>query len=233
MGGSSVVQDTGLLCNCGSSTTVLETRPIEDGSAVRRRRECLTCGGRFTTHEFELPDLGSSRGRVLRDVRRELSILGARRALIEQAIELLNRSVADSKPEPVDLVDHPQHYNAGPSPIGLELCLRDLMVTEVAFSRSGEPLLNQEAECIDLLERMEFTGLGFAACSAVKYIWRLGLKGSNPAVDARKAVWYLRRHLAGLSVPTVPPPSRDVLEISDLMSTWIVKLEQYAENHQP
>ncbi|MDR1744726.1 MAG: transcriptional regulator NrdR [Planctomycetota bacterium] len=30
---------------------VIDTRPSEDGSAIRRRRECLACGKRFTTHE--------------------------------------------------------------------------------------------------------------------------------------------------------------------------------------
>ena len=30
---------------------VLESREIEDGSAVRRRRECLSCRGRFTSYE--------------------------------------------------------------------------------------------------------------------------------------------------------------------------------------
>ena len=30
---------------------VIDTRPSEDGSAIRRRRECLECAKRFTTHE--------------------------------------------------------------------------------------------------------------------------------------------------------------------------------------
>ncbi len=30
---------------------VIDTRPSEDGSAIRRRRECLECNKRFTTHE--------------------------------------------------------------------------------------------------------------------------------------------------------------------------------------
>jgi transcriptional repressor NrdR len=31
--------------------TVIETRTIKDWSAIRRRRECLACGKRFTTYE--------------------------------------------------------------------------------------------------------------------------------------------------------------------------------------
>lgn len=30
---------------------VLESREIEDGKAIRRRRECLSCRGRFTSYE--------------------------------------------------------------------------------------------------------------------------------------------------------------------------------------
>jgi len=38
--------------NCeGKSTKVLDSRPIEDGHAIRRRRECESCGFRFTTFE--------------------------------------------------------------------------------------------------------------------------------------------------------------------------------------
>ncbi|MEJ5173504.1 MAG: transcriptional regulator NrdR [Hydrogenothermaceae bacterium] len=37
---------------CGSlSDKVLETRQSKDGSVIKRRRECLECGYRFTTYE--------------------------------------------------------------------------------------------------------------------------------------------------------------------------------------
>ncbi len=37
---------------CGSDMTqVKDSRPAEDGAAVRRRRECTVCGVRFTTYE--------------------------------------------------------------------------------------------------------------------------------------------------------------------------------------
>jgi transcriptional repressor NrdR len=37
---------------CGNSDTqVKDSRPSEDGSAIRRRRSCADCGGRFTTFE--------------------------------------------------------------------------------------------------------------------------------------------------------------------------------------
>lgn len=37
---------------CGyMESKVVDSRPTEDGSAIRRRRECLSCGHRFTTYE--------------------------------------------------------------------------------------------------------------------------------------------------------------------------------------
>ena len=37
---------------CGhTESKVVDSRPSEDGSSIRRRRECLSCGRRFTTYE--------------------------------------------------------------------------------------------------------------------------------------------------------------------------------------
>jgi transcriptional repressor NrdR len=39
-------------------TKVLDSRPVEEGSAIRRRRECEKCGFRFSTYEeIEILDL--------------------------------------------------------------------------------------------------------------------------------------------------------------------------------
>ena len=50
-------------------TKVVDSRSAEDGAAIRRRRECLSCGFRFTTYERvgEAPSIvikrdGSSEG---------------------------------------------------------------------------------------------------------------------------------------------------------------------------
>ena len=54
---------------CGSTESkVIDSRPTEDSSAIRRRRECLECGRRFTTYEKieEIPIMV-----VKRDGRRE------------------------------------------------------------------------------------------------------------------------------------------------------------------
>lgn len=43
-------------CAC-SESRVIDSRPTDDGSSIRRRRECIGCGKRFTTYEKieELP----------------------------------------------------------------------------------------------------------------------------------------------------------------------------------
>ncbi len=54
---------------CASvDSKVIDSRPTEDGSAIRRRRECIQCGKRFTTYEKveDLPIMA-----VKRDGRRE------------------------------------------------------------------------------------------------------------------------------------------------------------------
>ena len=38
------------VCN-HSDSRVLDSRPVEDGSSIKRRRECSVCGKRFTTYE--------------------------------------------------------------------------------------------------------------------------------------------------------------------------------------
>ncbi|WAJ26447.1 transcriptional regulator NrdR [Antarcticirhabdus aurantiaca] len=44
---------------CGSQDSqVKDSRPVEDGASIRRRRACPDCGGRFTTYErVQLRDL--------------------------------------------------------------------------------------------------------------------------------------------------------------------------------
>ena len=53
---------------CNSSTSILETRKADGGVALRRRRECSSCGHRFTTYERAVPE---SLQVVKRDGRRQ------------------------------------------------------------------------------------------------------------------------------------------------------------------
>ncbi|HEY5549708.1 MAG TPA: transcriptional regulator NrdR [Candidatus Saccharimonadales bacterium] len=70
---------------CGSTDNkVVESRDVADGDAVRRRRECLTCGYRFTTYErLERPHLIV----VKRDGTRELFSREKLLAGLQRAVE--------------------------------------------------------------------------------------------------------------------------------------------------
>ncbi len=48
-----------MLCpSCSApDTRVIDSRPAEGGQSIRRRRECETCSGRFTTYERLEPQL--------------------------------------------------------------------------------------------------------------------------------------------------------------------------------
>jgi transcriptional repressor NrdR len=48
-----------MLCpSCSAADTkVIDSRPVEGGGAIRRRRECEVCGHRFTTYERLEPQL--------------------------------------------------------------------------------------------------------------------------------------------------------------------------------
>mgnify|MGYP002626321748 CR=1 FL=1 len=46
------MEDALLCANCGhKESKVIDSRSFEDGSSIKRRRECLSCGYRFTTYE--------------------------------------------------------------------------------------------------------------------------------------------------------------------------------------
>ncbi len=77
-------------CNCMDSK-VIDSRPTEEGSSIRRRRECMNCGRRFTTYEkIELLPLMV----VKRDGRREPFDAQKIKAGIVHACEKLPVSMA-------------------------------------------------------------------------------------------------------------------------------------------
>lgn len=50
-----------------------------------------------------------------------------------------------------------------------------------------------DVECIDVIEFFPFN-IG----NAIKYLWRAGLKTSDPIEDLKKAVWYVNREIERL-----------------------------------
>jgi transcriptional repressor NrdR len=79
---------------------VLDSRPAEDGMAIRRRRCCPACGRRFTTVETAAL-LVSKRSGATEPFRREKVIAGVRRAcqgrpVTEDALALLGQRVEET-----------------------------------------------------------------------------------------------------------------------------------------
>lgn len=68
---------------------VVDSRPGDDGAAVRRRRECLACGRRFTTQErvVELPLIVLKRSGDKEPFERAKLAAGIDRAVAGSAVE--------------------------------------------------------------------------------------------------------------------------------------------------
>ena len=58
---------------------VVDSRPVEDGTAIRRRRECPQCGQRFSTQELSLLNIIKRSG-ATEPFSREKVLVGVRKA---------------------------------------------------------------------------------------------------------------------------------------------------------
>jgi len=110
---------------CANSVNkVIDSRLSKDGSAIRRRRECLTCGQRFTTYEFIeeiLPQI------VKKDGRREPFDRTKIRAGIKKACE--KRPISTEQIERI--VDN------------IERMCRELQEKEIPSSTIGEMVMKE------------------------------------------------------------------------------------------
>lgn len=86
---------------------VKDSRPADDGSAIRRRRECPSCGGRFTTFErvqlrdlFVLKNNGTKepfeREKLIRSLRTPLRKRPVTGEQIERAVNGIIRQIETS-----------------------------------------------------------------------------------------------------------------------------------------
>jgi transcriptional repressor NrdR len=72
----------------GSDDKVVDSRPAERGEAIRRRRQCLSCGRRFTTYE-RVEELGltvAKRDGTTEPWDREKMLEGIRKALVNRPV---------------------------------------------------------------------------------------------------------------------------------------------------
>ena len=89
-------------CESGS-TRVVDTRAARGGRAIRRRRECLRCGGRFTTYEnVEQRPLqvlkrdGSAENFLREKLRASIAVACAKRPVSPSEVETLVDRIEDA-----------------------------------------------------------------------------------------------------------------------------------------
>lgn len=85
---------------CGyAESKVMDSRPTDEGSRIRRRRECLQCGKRFTTYEIieSLPIIVIKRDKSREAFDREKLLNGMLRACQKRpvSIETLEKAIDD------------------------------------------------------------------------------------------------------------------------------------------
>ena len=125
---------------CGhDDSKVLDSRPVEEGRSIRRRRECLECGKRFTTYERveELPLVV-----VKSDNRRELFDAG----------KILNGMVkaCDKRPIPLSVLESIVN--------DIERELSNSLEREVTSKHIGE-LVMERLRSIDEVAYVRFAGV--------------------------------------------------------------------------
>ncbi|HEU17988.1 MAG TPA: transcriptional repressor NrdR [Deltaproteobacteria bacterium] len=110
-------------CSNGENK-VIDSRISKEGNAIRRRRECLACGKRFTTYEFVEEMLPMV---VKKDGRREAFDRGKILAGLKKACE--KRTISMDVIE--DIVD------------SIERECQDLQLKEIPTSIIGEKVMNK------------------------------------------------------------------------------------------
>ncbi|PIP08615.1 MAG: transcriptional regulator NrdR [Syntrophobacteraceae bacterium CG23_combo_of_CG06-09_8_20_14_all_50_8] len=118
---------------------VIDSRLSKDSSAIRRRRECLACGRRFTTYEFVEDMLPTV---VKKDGRREAFERTKIRTGIKKACE--------KRPISIDAIEK--------SVEGVERACQELQEKEIASSVTGE-LVMKELHDLDGVAYVRFASV--------------------------------------------------------------------------
>ena len=125
-------------CGCEESK-VIDSRPSENNDAIRRRRECVSCGFRFTTHERreEVPLLVVKKDGAREPFDRQKVMRGLVAATVKRgvAIETLEK-----------LID------------SIESELRDKGITEIASQEIGLHVLKRLVD-IDKVAYVRFASV--------------------------------------------------------------------------
>lgn len=122
-------------CNSPDSR-VLDSRPIDDGASIKRRRECPVCQRRFTTYEvIDTVPIAV----VKRDGRREFFDKHKLTLGIERACQKRN-------------------VDASQIAASIETELQNSIVTEISSEKIGEMVLSRLKEC-DIVSYIRFASV--------------------------------------------------------------------------
>ncbi|MBQ1396286.1 MAG: transcriptional repressor NrdR [Eubacterium sp.] len=108
-------------------TKVIDSRPIDDGHAIRRRRECESCGKRFTTYE-------KVEATIIMVVKKD----GSREAFDRNKV--LNGIVKACEKRPVAMADIEQVVN------DIERGLNNMLQKEIKSTFIGELVMEKLKE---------------------------------------------------------------------------------------
>lgn len=123
------------VCNCQDSR-VLDSRPIDDGASIKRRRECPVCGKRFTTYEVvdTVPIAVVKRDGSREFFDRHKLVLGIERACQKRPVN--PESIAAS----------------------IETELQNSIITEISSKDIGEMVLAKLKDC-DIVSYIRFASV--------------------------------------------------------------------------
>lgn len=118
---------------------VIDTRPTEEGSAIRRRRECIHCKNRFTTYEKveEIPLIVVKKDGTRESFNRNKVLNGLIRA-------------CEKRPVSIDQIEHLVDQ--------IETALNNSMEKEVQSQMIGEMIMNALKE-IDEVSYVRFASV--------------------------------------------------------------------------
>ena len=118
---------------------VIDTRPTEEGSAIRRRRECIHCKNRFTTYEKveEIPLIVVKKDGTRESFNRNKVLNGLIRA-------------CEKRPVSIDQIEHLVDQ--------IETALNNSMEKEVQSQKIGEMIMNALKE-IDEVSYVRFASV--------------------------------------------------------------------------
>ena len=126
------------VCQCLESK-VLDSRPADEGSTIRRRRECMECKKRFTTYERieTIPMMVVKKDNSRQPFDRAKLISGIRRA-------------CEKRPVPADVIEKAADE--------IESALNATLNSEISTERIGE-LVMEKLKTIDQVAYVRFASV--------------------------------------------------------------------------